>query len=224
MKFKRINNNTLNETFDALEEDILNEGTYGMTSKQSKKSLESALFSSRILPIIINSKEMPNGFTLHANRWGSGVQKSFGYPFIFHHMGLSRGAKASLTLLFSAYNHNEIHNDLRDLIRKVFNKYSNVLDYAFEEYEKQYKIANAKLKSVGDDDYYSYIGLKFKAYEDYFRNVRDKLCEVVEPEFIGTEIDRLIQRYNVISDNKKTTTEGDFDEIKKSKDEEVSEN
>jgi hypothetical protein len=95
MQFKLVEKFTL-------EEDVLNENTYGMTRKQSRRDLEATLTSERMLDIIINGQPMDNGFTLKSNNWGMGVQAKTNLPFIMHHMGLSREQQSALDMLFNS--------------------------------------------------------------------------------------------------------------------------
>ena len=203
MKFK------LAEKF-TLEEDVLNENTYGMTRKQSRRDLEATLTSERMLDIIINGQPMDNGFTLKSNNWGMGVQAETNLPFIMHHMELSREQQSALDMLFNSNEHNNIHKDIRELIKNVMIKYSkDILQSAYNEYVTQYRDADKLIKS-NTDAYYQVIGNKLKAYEDYFRNVRDKLYQQCDTSFVGSEIDRLISMYNTFSGITKLATDGNI--------------
>jgi hypothetical protein len=71
----------------------------------------------------------------------------------------------------------------------------------------QYGDADKLIKS-NTDAYYQVIGNKLKAYEDYFRNVRDKLYQQCDTSFVGSEIDRLINMYNTFRGITKFTTDG----------------
>ena len=191
-----------------LVEDVLNENTYGMTRKQSQRDLESTLTSERMLDIIINGTPMDNGFTLKSNNWGMGVQSKTGLPFIMHHMNLSREQQSSIDMMFNSNDHNNIHKDIRTLVKNVLIKYSkDILQDSYNEYVSQYREADKLVKS-NSDNYYQVVGNKFKAYEDYFRNVRDKLYLHCDTSFVGSEIDRLISMYNTFSGITKITTDG----------------
>ena len=197
MKFKLV------ESIEAR----LVENTYGMTQRQQRHSLEQTLFSTRMLDIIINNKPMNPGFTLHSNEPGNNIIRDNPHD-IFHHLGLWRGEGAPLTRLKSLPNHNQIHNDLLNIVKDVFNKNKKVLDDAFEKYRAEYDSARRAVnKSTTDDEYYNNIGKKLKAYENYFRNVQEGLYKMTDLSFLGDQIDELISKYNTFVEIEQVATE-----------------
>lgn len=189
------------------------ENTYGMTSRQQKHTLEQTLYSTRMLDIIINNLPMNPGFTLHSNESGTTIDgEKRDKNNILHHLTLARGKGSKVVELPGNVDHNALHKDLVELVRDIFKKEVGVeiLNNCYKIYTDEHDAAHNKLKNKVKEDpdsYYSNIGNQLKAYENYFRNVKEELYKKTDQGFFGDKLDELIAKYNTFAELEPTATD-----------------
>ena len=210
MKFKLVESQELQETIQ------LNESTYGLDKKYTYHNLLQTTLSDRVLFRLLSDEELLPGFTVHSNRGGSGIQKMLGTSSVLHHIGLQHGALTQVKELENADKHNKIHSELFKVVHDCLKDHENIFVECYKIYEERYNTANdmflAAAKS-GSDEIYTAIGLKFKAYEDYFRDVQKSLRSNTNLEILRTAVLDAINQFNIDNNLTTNTTEAEAKEI-----------
>lgn len=194
---------------------ILLESRYGMIDRYTYQQLQNIALSDRILFKILSDDELLPGFSIYSNRSGSGISNSsFGVGSVVHHMNLTHGENTLITILSSSSKHNKIHAKLLKVIKDAFKAYEGVFRSAYELYEEDFNKAHDQLTaalSSGSSDAYSAIGLKFKAFEDYFRNIkRIFVKEQVNLSHLRNMVEKCIDDFNESNEINAHSTEKEF--------------
>lgn len=210
MRFKLAESQEIQETIQ------LNESTYGLDKKYAYHHLLQTTLSDRVLFKLLSGEELLPGFTVHSNRRGSGIQKMLGTSSVLHHIGLQHGSVTHVKELENGDKHNKIHAELFKVIRDCLKDHENIFVDCYKIYEERYNTANQKFLDAansGSDEIYTAIGLKFKAYEDYFRDVQKSLRSNTNLEILRTAVLDAINQFNIDKNLTTDTTEAEAKEI-----------
>jgi hypothetical protein len=194
-------------------EKVLTESTYGLDKKYTNYHLMRIALSDRILFQILDGKELLPGFTIYSNRRGSGIQKKLGTSSILHHIELTHEESSKVKELENLSSHNKIHNDIFELIKNYLMQHEEIFIKCYEIYEQDYNSANALFLNSDDNNVYTAIGLKFKASEDYFRNLQQLLLQKVDLSALKSSIITIINDYNSTNNLESEITDKEAREI-----------
>ena len=186
----------------------LNESTYGLTQKYEAGQLKRIALGHKLLMRLLDpSDDLKPGFTVYSNDKGSGIQKKFRNQLVtsvIHHLEFWHGPNAPAKAVLNSDVHNVIHSEINDLILDALNEFDYIFDEAYKQYEKKFNYAEQRMsQSKFSEDFYDAIGLRFKAFEDYFRYIHYKLAN-------KTDLDQLAKRIanRVIANNNFNTKLG----------------